>query len=348
MRYTNVCVEAISHVLPPTILTSTELERQLEPLYQRLKLPHGRLELMTGIRERRFWKPGTRPSDVSAQAGAKALEAAGRDPEFVDCVLHCGVSRDAVEPATSTEVHRQLGLSGRALNFDLSNACLGVLSGMLMVAGMIELGQITCGLVVTGEDARPLVESTVRELNENTSFTRKTIKPHFASLSIGSAASAVLLTHRRASNAGHRLLGGASWSNTTQNALCRGGESGAVSAGGGPLMATDSEALLERGVEVAKQTWRRLEETLGWTSDTPDLVCTHQVGKAHTIRLFEELGLDPVRNFATFSYLGNCGSASLPLTASIAAQEGALADGDKLALLGIGSGINCTMLGVQW
>ncbi len=348
MRYTNVCVEALSHVLPPTILTSSELERWLAPLYQRLKLPQGRLELMTGIRERRFWTPGTRPSDVAAQAGRQALAAAGRDPCFVDCVLHCGVSRDAVEPATSAEVHRQLGFSGRALNFDLSNACLGVLSGMLMVAGMIELGQITCGLVVTGEVARPLVENTVRELNENTSLTRKTIKPHFASLSIGSAASAVLLTHRKASTAGHRLLGGASCCDTAQNALCRGGEEGAVSAGGGPLMATNSEELLVRGVEVAKHTWRRLEETLGWTPGTPDLVCTHQVGKAHTLRLFGELGLDPIRNYATFSYLGNCGSASLPLTASMAAQEGALTAGDKLALLGIGSGINCTMLGVQW
>ena len=80
MRYSNVCIEAISHVLPTTILTSAELEHWLAPLYARLKLPQGRLELMTGIRERRFWVPGIRPSDVSAQAGRRALEAAGRAP----------------------------------------------------------------------------------------------------------------------------------------------------------------------------------------------------------------------------------------------------------------------------
>lgn len=348
MKYSSVCIDAVSHVLPPKVVSSEELEQWLEPLYRRLRLPHGRLELMTGIRERRFWAPGTRPSDVAAQAGRRALELADSGPDRVDCLLHCGVSRDAVEPATSTEVHRQLGIPPHALNFDLSNACLGVLSGMLMVAGMIELGQITCGLVVTGEDSRPLVENTVRELNENPAFTRQSIKSHFASLSIGSAAAAVLLAHESISSTGHRLLGGASWCDTSHNSLCRGGEEGTVAVGGGPLMATDSEELLVRGVDVARHTWRQVEQALGWTPDTPDLVCTHQVGKAHTARLFDALGLDTSKNFATFPYLGNCGSASVPATAAIAAEQGALEPGDRLALLGIGSGINCTMLGVEW
>ena len=40
--------------------------------------------------------------------------------------------------------------------FDVSNACLGLLSGMLQVANMIELGQIRAGVVVgTGEQPRP-------------------------------------------------------------------------------------------------------------------------------------------------------------------------------------------------
>ena len=65
MKYDNVCIEAFGHTLPEEIVTSAELEARLESLYTRLRLPAGRLELMTGIRERRFWAPGTRPSEKS-------------------------------------------------------------------------------------------------------------------------------------------------------------------------------------------------------------------------------------------------------------------------------------------
>lgn len=345
MRFGNVCIEALSHVLPDNVVTSAEIESWLKPLYDRFRLAEGRLELMTGIRERRFWAEGVRPSEAAARAGRMALETAGVAAERVGCLLNCSVSRDALEPATSTEVHRLLRLPDTALNFDISNACLGVLSGMLVVAGMIELGQIEYGLVVASENSRPLVESTVRTLNEDENITRRTLKPHFSSLSIGSAAAGVLLTKREFSKTDVRLLGGANRSHTSHNHLCRGG-TGSAGPQGELLMATDSSELLERGIDVARYTWAEMLEELHWQADTPELVCTHQVGRVHSQRLFEALGLRPDHNFVTFPYLGNCGSASLPATASMAAAAGRL-EGRKTALLGIGSGINCTMLGID-
>ena len=38
----------------------------------------------------------------------------------------------------------------------------------------------------------------------------------------------------------------------------------------------------------------------------------------------------------------------LTLSLALAADDGALAPGDTLALLGIGSGLNCVMLGATW
>ena len=54
MRYQNVCLESVGATLPDEIVTTAEIERRLAPLYERLRLPEGRLELMSGIRERRF------------------------------------------------------------------------------------------------------------------------------------------------------------------------------------------------------------------------------------------------------------------------------------------------------
>ena len=58
--------------------------------------------------------------------------------------------------------------------------------------------------------------------------------------------------------------------------------------------------------------------------------------------------MPPERDFTTFRYLGNIGTVSLPITAAIAEERGFLSPGDLVGLLGIGSGLNCLMLGVNW
>ena len=67
MQYKNVCLEAFGYVLPDEVISSSQIETWLAPLYQRLRLPEGRLELMTGIRERRFWPAGMLPSEKSVE-----------------------------------------------------------------------------------------------------------------------------------------------------------------------------------------------------------------------------------------------------------------------------------------
>lgn len=348
MRYTDVCIEAISYVLPERRVTTAAIERLLRPVYRRLHLPEGRLELMTGIRERRFWRKGVLPSQVSAEAGRRAIAKAGVEPEEIGCLLNCSVSRDFVEPATSTAVHRLLSLPSHVLNFDISNACLGMMTGMMMLANMIQLGQVESGLVVAGENSRPLVEGTIRQLNQDKTLTRRSVKALIASLTIGSVATAVVMRHASKSRTGHRVLGAAHYADTQHNHLCRGGADIPMDGSVCPLMLTDSQELLLRGVEVAARTWELVKRLLGWSNETPDAVCGHQVGKAHREALLTRLGLDLRKDFSTFEFLGNCGAASLPVTAAMAEEAGRLRKGDKVVLMGIGSGINCAMLGVEW
>lgn len=348
MRYRDVCIEAVSYALPERVVSSLEIEGWLRPLYERIGLHEGRLELMSGIRERRFWPAGTLPSEASAQAGRRALAAAGLAADEVDCLINCSVSRDFVEPATSTAVHRLLSLGNHVVNFDISNACLGMVSGVLMLANMVELGQIETGLAVCGENGGPLVENTVRRLNADASQTRRSIKDQFASLTIGSAAAAVVVRRLSKSRFGHRLLAAAHYADCSSNHLCQGDAAGGMTDSSAPVMATDSHELMVRGIAVAGQMWRKFKEVAGWTEATPDVICTHQVSKTHSERLYQALGLDRAKDFSTFAWLGNCGSASLPATWAAAEEAGRLRPGSKLALLGIGSGINCSGLALQW
>jgi len=344
IHYNTVCLDTFGYELPPRVITSEEIEHRLTPVYERLRLPAGRLELMSGIRSRRFWEPGTRPSEAAIAAGRKVLSRADIKPDDVQCLIFTSVSRDMMEPATASFVHNGLGLSSSALVFDLSNACLGFLDGMIMLANMIELGQVENGLVVSGETAEELLESTILALIADQTLSRKTIKPAFASLTIGSGSIGLYMRKTRASEDRPRLVHGAWRANTGYSDLCHGGQSGVNTT----LMATNSEELLHAGVDTAWQTWQFFSQKPGWSGEDIDRFFCHQVGSAHARLLFAKLDLDPQKNFETLATLGNVGSVSAPITMAMAVEQQQYLSGQKCALLGIGSGINCMMLGVEW
>lgn len=344
MRFRHACIESLATVLPEETWTSAAIEERLRPLYERLKLPAGRLELMTGIKERRQWPAGIKPSDASAKAGKAVLQRSGFKPDKVEAFIHCAVSRDMLEPATASFAHHKIGLGAHCQVFDLSNACLGFLNGLVTLGAMIDAGQIKCGMVVAGENGRPLVEQTVQHLL-TAPLNRNEIKPFFANLTIGSGAVAAIVCHEDLLPAGprHRLLAGAYLSATQHSELCQGDTSGH-----GLQMETDSEQLLVAGVEVARETWQKFEQETGWNRATPDHIICHQVGSTHRRKLYETVGLDLTKDFSTFETLGNTGSAALPTALALAVDRGVVKTGHKVALLGIGSGINSLMLAVEW
>src|SRR3954465_186145 len=110
MHYHHVCLESFAYTLPEEIVTSDQIETWLAPAYERLRLPPGRLELMTGIRERRFFPRGTRPGQVSIESGRRAIAAAGIESRLIGALVHGSVCRDYLEPATACSVHHALGL----------------------------------------------------------------------------------------------------------------------------------------------------------------------------------------------------------------------------------------------
>lgn len=347
MKYTNVCIESLGYTLPTEIWTSEQIEMRLSPLYSRLKLPPGRLELMTGIRERRFWPVGENPSVQSISSCNYALEASGIARSEIGCLIHGSVCRDFLEPATACTVHHQLDLSPSCLVYDVSNACLGLLNGILQAANMIELEQIPAALIVGTEGGRQLVETTIAALNRDQMLTRQSVKPAIASLTIGSASCAILLTHRSISSTGNRLIAAAVSANTKFNDLCQShhDQAGREMA---PLMQTDSEMLMAKGLETGIVTMAAFLRETDWkVADISKSIC-HQVGSVHRKLMLESLQLDPQFDFPTFTWLGNTGSAALPVTLAIAGETEFLGRNDQLALLGIGSGINCVMIGVDW
>ncbi len=323
MRYRNVCVEAFGHELPRKVVTSASLEERLATVYARVDRSFGRLELMTGIRERRVWEEGTSPSLPSTLAAEKAIARAGIEKKDIECLLHTSVSRDFLEPATATVVHHALRLPSTATIFDISNACLGFVNGMVTLANMIELGQIKAGVVVACESGGRVTEAAIKELLEDTGVTRDKLKAGLASLTMGSGSVSVVMAHSSISRSGHRLLGG-----VVRNASFAG--------------------IQRNGLHLAAETWEAFQRELGWTEEQVDRVFTHHVSAVHHELLFDTLKLDKAKGFSTVEYLGNIGSVSLPISLAIGIEQGRLKPRDKVVMMAAGSGLNSIMLGLEW
>lgn len=347
VKFSNVCLKSIGAVIPDEIWTSQSIEVQLEPVYSRLKLPEGRLELMSGIAERRLWAPGTMPSGPSILSANHAIEAVGMDRNRIGCLIHASVCRDFLEPATATKVHHGLGLSTDCWVYDISNACLGIINGAVQIAMMIAAGVIEAGIVVGTENSRMLLERTIQHLNTGRSLTRQSVKPAFASLTIGSGSCAWLLTHRSLAPDASSIDVSVAEARTEFHDLCQ-SDDDAAGAGMQPLMDTNSEQLMTEGIKTGVAGFNKLKAEWGREPSQIDRTVCHQVGSRHREAMLASMNLSPANDSITFPKLGNTGSVALPLTVAHAAHTAEISPGDQVAMLGIGSGINSVMLGVKW
>ena len=346
MLYSNVFIDAFGYELAPNIITSDDIEARLEPVYKALHFQKGQLEALTGIQERRFWDPGYSMHEGAIKAGQKAVDASSVSLEQIGMLVYGGVCRDNLEPATACAVSDGLGLGPKTQIYDVSNACLGVLNGMILTANAIALGQIEAGLIVSCESARQIVDFTIERLLETKDMDlfKKTI----ATLTGGSGAVAVLLTDATVSDTGHRLLGGVVRNATVHYKLCRWGPDTGIPASGLHVMQTDSVGVLQHGVALGIETYKAFKKNLAWPDDKPDKVICHQVGAAHQKNILESIGISKEKDFTTFKHLGNIGTVSLPITAAIAKEREFLVKNDLVGFFGIGSGLNCLMLGIRW
>ncbi len=338
MKFKNVVIQSLAAVDPPIRVTSLEIEKQLQTTFKRLGIRDNLLEEVSGIGARRFWENGTQPSDAATLAAEKVLDDAGIDRARIGVIINTSVCRDYLEPSTACIVHGNLGLSENCLNFDVGNACLAFLNGMDIASRMIERAEIEYALIVDGESSRPITEATIKRLL-GPEVSAEQFRAEFASLTLGSGAAAMILARKELAPHGHPYHGSVSRSATEFNKLCQGQMD---------RMVTDTRVLLSEGLKLASKTFQAAKIAFGWVASELDQFIIHQVSKVHTDSLVNLLGLDPDKVHAIYPEMGNIGPASVPIVLAKAAEIGRIKKGDRVALLGIGSGLNCSMAEIIW
>lgn len=333
MPFHRVAIASVAHLDPPNTLHSSEILQTLSPTLQRLGITTNVLENVAGIYARKLWDPGTTPSMVATQVARLALDRALISPSQLGLLINTSVSRDFLEPSTASIVGGNLGVASHCQNFDISNACLAFLNGMDLAARMIEQGEVQYALVVDGETAELVYEKTLeRLLMENVSLDQ--FKQELAALTLGSGAAAMVLCSTELAPNAPIYQGGISRSATQWNTLCRGNLD---------QMVTDTKGLLVEGIKLAGLTFEAAKQELDWAISDFDEFIIHQVSQVHTQQLTQLLGIDTSKVMTIFGQHGNLGPASLPVVLSKLQEQGRLIQGHQLALLGIGSGLNCSM-----
>ncbi|WP_434447250.1 3-oxoacyl-ACP synthase III family protein [Lentzea sp. E54] len=169
--------------LPPNLRTTAELlEAMSVP-------PPFDLAGVTGIDERRV---STEDSvELAVRAAHDALSRSRHAAADLDVVISCSISRFhngtelTFEPALATHVARRIGAS-TAIQFDVSNACAGMMTGVLVLDRMIRSGDVRNGLVVSGERITPIADTAVREIDSPEDL-------QYASLTVGDSSAAVVM-----------------------------------------------------------------------------------------------------------------------------------------------------------
>jgi acyl-CoA:acyl-CoA alkyltransferase len=333
-RLANTAVLSVCAVEAPIVATSASFDDRLAETYERTGMRAGMLEELAGVRERRWWPGDLSFTDAAAMAGAKALAEAGINPSDVGVMINTSVTRAYLEPSSAVAVHHTLGLPTSCLNFDLANACLGFVNGMQLAGLLIDSGQADYALLVDAEGPDVLQKVTLDRL-ASPDATADDVRENFATLTLGSGSAAMVLGRADRHPEGHRVVGGVSRAGTEHHDLCVGDLSN---------MRTDSRRLFEAGLALAMETWKDAVSDFDW-SDI-DCFVAHQTSVKHIAAMAAALGVEVSRFPMTLPQFGNMGPAAVPFT--LATQVDTLQAGDKVLLLGIGSGLNTSFAEITW
>ena len=294
------------------------------------------LERLTGVRERRIAAEGEDSYTLALGAARDALAHAGRAAEDLDVLIVSSISRYVgglrmqLEPPLSVSLKEALGAQ-RAMSFDLSNACAGMMTGVFILNDMIRQGRIRLGMVVSGEYISQLGRNAAREI-------RTIENDQLASLTLGDAGAAAILERAPEGAPGIEVAGFTTLAEHSRLCLAF-----PATIGRGASMYSDARALQEVGIENTVPLLREALDQAGLEFDEIDYFIPHQTSaraiQKGVTEFSESMGGAPKHVVVTVDEFGNTSSTTHFVALWKYLREGRFGKKDRVMLLAIASGL---------
>ena len=292
-------------------------------------------ERLTGIKAHREAGDGQGSVELAYEASIMALKRGNIEPEDIDLIINCSVSKldselkQILEPSFSSLLAESLGAIN-ADHFDVANACSGMITALKVADMYIKMGMAKHVLVTSGEFASPIIYEAQRAsywLNPGA----------VPSLSVGDGGAAYLLGATTNPN----MLRFAEPHTLAQyDSYCI---ADAANKAPGPKMRTKGKQLHKVAMKQLLPSFQRAIEVLELDWLKIDHIITHQTskkiierGNTATAEVFGQCKCYHVCVDET----GNTASTTHAIALEKGLQEDHFIEGEDVLLHSYGSGLN--------
>jgi 3-oxoacyl-[acyl-carrier-protein] synthase-3 len=280
----------------------------------------------TGIRTRHILEEWEIPSDMSIDAGGRALEAAGVRPTDIDLLLVATNFPDMICPGSAPFVAEGLGL-GDAPFFDLKAGCSGFVYGLAVADSLIRSRLFRRVLLIGAEAISRVTDWTDRQ----------------TCVLFGDGSGAVVL---ESGTEAQGVLGIALYGDAEKSLLLH-------IPGGGTRLPASEKTVGERqhfirmeGSGVFRNAAPMMEKATLDALTAADLaladvdwVIPHQANVRIIDALIRRLGVPPERVITNLDRVANTSTASIPIALDEALRDGRIRPGEVVVMTAFGAGI---------
>jgi 3-oxoacyl-[acyl-carrier-protein] synthase-3 len=327
-------IESVGVKLPARMLTTKELMSRTKH-HTRIQL-----ERLTGIHERHVVGPGENSFTLAVGAARDCLAHSEHQASDIEMLISTSITRSkngcsqSFEPPLSLHIKQAIGAT-QAVNFDISNACAGMLTGVFLLQDLVTRGEIRCGMVVSGEYISNLSWNAARQI-------RSLFSKQLASLTLGDAGAAVIVERTPDGTPGIDVIGFTTLAEHSR--LCLAFPS---TVGPGAQMYTRSRKLQKVAIEDMAPLVSEVIGQVGIDLTDINYLIPHQTS-ARAIRqgvqeFARRLGAKPKHVVVNLEEYGNTSSTTLFVALHKYLQEGRIQKGDRVMLLALASGIEIGM-----
>lgn len=320
--------------LPPQVVTNGDLAGRFDTSDEWI-------QQRTGIRERRFSRPGEGTAYLAEQASRAALADAGLGKDEIDFIVVATLSPDHFFPGTSAFLQERLDLPGIGA-MDIRNQCTGFVYALAVADSFVRTGQARRVLVVGAE-----VHSTGLDFTDQGRDVAVLFGDGAGAVVVGPTDDpqrGILTIRLHCDGRYAREL----WIEAPGSSIFPDRLHAGMLGEGKHYPSMNGKAVFKHAVERLPEVIGEALSDVGLGVADVDVLVPHQANMRINQAVAQRLGIDPEKVVHNIDRYGNTTAGSIPIALDEAREQGRIRDGSRVLIAAFGSGFTWASAFVRW